>query len=141
MVQFRCPTKDIHSVIAYRQSGLLPCSGRSLPRRLHILGSASITSRCAGAKSYLCHSVSSAVSWLLSLPCTNHISRGWDLVHIVLSQQTTECWARLGSWWQRQKIRRRFMSSRGHRRGRSGPWWFNSRQSALEKRGWSCVSS
>ncbi|UZP32909.1 hypothetical protein NXS19_000725 [Fusarium pseudograminearum] len=66
---------------------------------------------------------------------------GWDVVHIVLSQQSTECWARLGSWWQRQKIRRRFMSGRGHRRGRSGPWWFNSRQSALEKRGWSCVSS
>ncbi|KAI1068019.1 hypothetical protein LB507_004657 [Fusarium sp. FIESC RH6] len=66
---------------------------------------------------------------------------GWNLVHVVLSQRTTECWARLCSWWQRQKIRRRFVSGRGHRRGRSGPWWFNSRQSTLEKGGYNCVSS
>ncbi|EWY93964.1 hypothetical protein FOYG_06903 [Fusarium oxysporum NRRL 32931] len=65
---------------------------------------------------------------------------GWDLVHVVLSRRTVECWARMCSWGHRQMLRRRWLSSRGHRRGRSGPWWFNSRQSALEKRGWTCVS-
>ncbi|KAG5664126.1 hypothetical protein KAF25_006711 [Fusarium avenaceum] len=67
---------------------------------------------------------------------------GWDVVHFMLSQRITECWGRVCSWLQQQKLRRSIMSNRGHRRRRSGPWWFSSRQrqTTVEKRGWICVS-
>ncbi|KAH7257028.1 hypothetical protein BKA59DRAFT_469146 [Fusarium tricinctum] len=67
---------------------------------------------------------------------------GWDVVHFMLSQRITECWGRMCSWLQQQKLRRSIMSNRGHRRRRSGPWWFSSRQrqTAVEKRGWICVA-
>ncbi|KAF5671780.1 hypothetical protein FHETE_3993 [Fusarium heterosporum] len=67
---------------------------------------------------------------------------GWDVIHFVLSQSIVECFERMSSWLQQQKLRRSIISNRGHRRRRSGPWWFSSRQrqTALEKRGWTCVS-